>query len=120
MSTNTKFVEVFTNRTIQFSINVIKFCDKLPRTTSAQVLVRQLIRSATSIGANFVEAQATHSRKEFINYLTISLKSSNETIYWLTLLRELKIVNILLISQLIKETRELGNILGSSVKKLRS
>src|SRR3989338_5404776 len=78
-------------RCYQFSLNVIALIDKLPNKRSAWVIGDQLIRSATSIGANIVEARASSSRLEFKKVYEISLKSANETIYWLSLLKEAKL-----------------------------
>lgn len=119
MTKNSEFVQSFRLRTLRYSVRIISFCDKLPKILSAQVIAKQLLRSATSIGANFVEAQATNSRKEFLNYLSIALKSANETEYWLTLLLEAQIGYQTEEKLLTQETRELGNILGSILKKLR-
>lgn len=120
MGTNVQFVEDFTKRSIRFSVAVIEFCNELPRSIASQVIVHQLIRCTTSIGANFVESQAAHSRKDFSNFLQIALKSANETTYWIRLLREAKIGTIHAQNILFTEAQELANILGSIVKKLRA
>jgi len=68
-------------RAYQFSIKIINFVNKLPSKRAFWTIGDQLIRSATSIGANMIEGQSSSSRKEFIKYYEISLKSSNETRY---------------------------------------
>ena len=120
MSKNTQFVQEYITRSIKFGVSVIHFCNELPKSTSAQVIAKQVLRSSTSVGANFVEAQATHSRQDFLNFLTIALKSANETIYWLKLLIEARIGNINREQALVRESQELANILGAILKKLRS
>ena len=70
-------------RCFKFSLEIIKITDHLPQKRSAWVITDQLIRSACSIGANLVEAKGSSSRKEFKSFFEISLKSANETTYWL-------------------------------------
>ncbi len=106
-------------RTYEFAIKVIKFIEKLPSDMTTQILAKQLLRAATSIGANIVEAQASPSRKDFSNYFSHSLKSANETKYWLRLLQDAHKADSLLVNALLKEVDEIGNILGSSILTLR-
>lgn len=106
-------------RCYRFSIEIIALCDHLPQKRSAWVLADQLIRSATSIGANLVEARASSSRLEFKKYYEISLKSTNETVYWLSLLRDTKLAETTRIQPLISEAEEFAKMLGSGVLKLK-
>jgi len=80
----------------------------------------QLLRSATSIGANVVEGKAGSSKKDFRNFYTIALKSANETNYWLCLIRDTNIVNVDKdkIVELITEADELSKIIASIVINL--
>ena len=80
----------------------------------------QLIRSGTSIGANIVEARASSSRLEFKKFYEIALKSANETIYWLSLLKEAKLAGEEIVNVLLVEARELANMLASGVLKLKN
>ena len=89
------------------------------RDLSIQVIARQLLRSGTSIGANVIEAQAASSKKEFTNFLNHALKSANETKFWLALLRDSGKGKRQVIERLLCETKELANILGSSILTLR-
>jgi len=77
------------------------------------------MRSATSIGANIIEAQAACSKRDFINFLNYALKSGNETKFWLALSRDLDIKLITNINEFLKETDELVKILGSSISTLK-
>ena len=107
------------DRAYDYSIKLIEFLDGLPKDTSTQVIAKQLLRSATSLGANIVEAQASSSKKDFANFMNYSLKSSNESLYWLGLLRDAKKISNSQLEYLLKETNELANILGSSMLTLR-
>lgn len=98
----------------------MKFIDTIPRKDfSAQVLAHQLIRSSTSIGANIIEAQASSSRKDFINFLHHALKSANESKYWLGLFRDSAKADVDNADTLLKEAIELANLLGSSILSLK-
>ena len=116
---NSKFKIKLKDRAYQYSIKAIKFLDTLPKDTSTGVISKQLLRSATSIGANIVEAQASSSKRDFTNFLTYSLKSANESLYWLGLLKDAKKINNTQLEHLLNETKELANILGSSILTLK-
>ena|SRR3989338_7856710 len=106
-------------RSYQFALKVIKFIDALPHDASTQIMAKQLLRAATSIGANIIEAQASPSRRDFANYFSHSLKSANETKYWLGLLKDTDKAKGEVIDNLLKETDVIANILGSSVLTLK-
>jgi len=116
---NFKYKMKLKDRTYQYSIKMIEFLDNLPKDSSAQIISKQLLRSATSIGANIVEAQASSSKKDFTKYFNYSLKSANESIYWLNLLKDAKKINNNQIEYLLNETKELAKILGSSILTLK-
>ena len=73
-------------RTAVFGENVIRFCRGIKQDTITLPLVSQLIRSATSIGANYMEANAASSRKDFRNKISICKKEARETKYWLEII----------------------------------
>jgi len=73
-------------RTSMFSKNIINFSNKMPLTLTTKPLLQQLIRSATSIGANYCEANGASSRKDFKNKIHTCKKEAKETEYWLELL----------------------------------
>ena len=73
-------------RTRDFSLGIIRFCSRLPRETSAQVLGKQLLRSATSVGAQYREAQRAKSIAYFISKSEGALQELDETAYWLELI----------------------------------
>jgi len=116
---NLKFKTKLKDRAYKYSIKIIEFLGTLPKDTSTQVIVKQLLRSATSIGANIIEAQASSSKRDFTNFFTHSLKSANESMYWLGLLKDAKRIDSPQLRYMIEETREIANILGSSVLTLK-
>lgn len=106
-------------RCYYFGLSVIELTNHLPNKRSAWVITDQLIRSATSIGANVIEAKASSSRLEFKKFYEISLKSSNETEYWLNLLKDSKLADASDVDKLLDEVIQLSKMLGSSVIKLK-
>lgn len=117
-SENLKFKTDLKQRSFQYALVIIDFIDKLPRKMSTQVIAKQLLRSATSIGANIVEAQASPSRKDFANFFNHALKSANESKYWLELLRDSKKVDRNMMVPFVQETAEIANMLGASLLTL--
>lgn len=118
-SSNKDFKQDLIQRAFIFGRKSILLVDKFPNKRSAWVISDQLIRSATSIGANIIEAQAASSRRDFINFLNHALKSGNETKFWLMLAKDLDQKLVSDISLLLKEVDELVKILGSSIITLR-
>ena len=116
-----KFKKEFIKRLINFSIKIIYFTDKAKQTKNLSFsLVDQLLRSSTSIGANVVEAKASSSKRDYLKYFQIALKSANETLYWLILFRETDKNNLKQeIINLYKEAEEISKILASSVLTLK-
>lgn len=103
-----------------FSIKIIKFIETLPNKKVYWIISDQLLRSATSVGANIIEAQAASSKRDFIKFFQISLKSANETKYWLGLLRDATEAEKNELNNLLKEIEELSNILGASLLTLKN
>ena len=107
-------------RVYLYAIAVIKFIDRLEkRDFSIEVIAKQLLRSATSIGANIIEAQAGSTRKDFTNFFAYALKSANESRFWLGLLRDSGKAEKGDLGKLLQETTEIANILGSSILTLK-
>jgi len=90
MTNDTKNIGVkkydLSERTLEFSMSVINLCKKIKQDTITRPIVSQLVRSATSIGANYHEADEAVSKKDFINKLGISKKEIKETKYWLQII----------------------------------
>lgn len=115
-----KFKKEFKNRLYQFVLKLINFLDSLPKDTITQVIVHQLIRSGTSIIGNYIEAQSSSSRKDFTNIFNHALKSVNESMLWLALLRDSRNLNKdKEIAWLLNELDEFGKIFASSILRLK-
>lgn len=106
-------------RSYSFALKIIKLVESLPHDQSSRIISDQLLRSATSIGANIVEAQAASSKKDFANFLNHALKSANETKFWLRLLQDSEKRSEAVINPLLEDTNQLGNILASSILTLK-
>ena len=107
-------------RTKRFSLVVIKFTAQMPRTREADILCRQLLRAATSIGANYREANRGVSRADFVNKIGIVQKEASETQYWIELLIESGVAGKSRAEELLKESSELLAIFTAIGKKLTS
>lgn len=107
-------------RTYDFSIDIIKFVNNLPNKRAFWSIGDQLLRSATSVGANIIEAKSSSSRKEFINYYQIALKSANESVYWLNLLKDSYKNLEIETSSLLEELEQICRMLTSSVITLKN
>lgn len=103
-------------RTLDFSKNIIRFCKNIKQSRLTQPIINQLIRSATSIGANFTEAKNAGSVKDFRNKVYISKKEAAETLYWLDLLSEC--IDDKQIDLLQNECKEIVLILQSIVNRI--
>ena len=106
-------------RTKRFALAVLKFTTALPRTREADVLARQLLRSGTSIGANYREANRAVSRADFANKIGTVQKEAAETQYWLELLIDSGLIKGDVGRSLHKESSELLAIFASIGKKLK-
>ena len=106
-------------RSFYFAKEVVQFVGKCKYDKIYYSLFDQLIRSATSVGANLTEGIAGSSKKDWRNYYAIALKSANETKYWLCLIRDTLEVSKEKINELIIEANELSNIVASIIVKSR-
>lgn len=115
-----KFKNEFKKRLYQWVIKLINFVDTLPKDSTSEVMSKQLVRSGTSILANYIEANSASSKRDFINFFTHSLKSANESKVWLTLLRDTDKGNKNELKWLLEELSEIANILASSLLTLKN
>lgn len=105
----------FKRRCFDFSIAVLRLSEILRKKQINWILIDQLIRSATSIGANIVEGGNSTSKKEFINYFQIALKSSSETLYWLAILKEMNSDSEKQINDLIEECTQIKKMISTII-----
>jgi len=101
-------------RTKQFAIRVVKLFRALPKTGEGQVLGRQLLRSATSVAANYRAVCRARSRAEFVARLGVVVEEIDETVFWLEVLMETEVVKKARMENLLKEANELLKIFAAS------
>ena len=106
-------------RTKEFALRIIKLYAALPKTTEAQVLGKQILRSGTSVGAHYREACRAKSNADFISKIEGGLQELDETLYWLELLADAKIVTRTRLEPLERETNELLAMFVSTAKGVK-
>lgn len=104
-------------RSFQFGVRVIKMAAVLPKNAAGQVILKQIVRSGTSIGANIAEAQGAVSKKEFIYCMNIAKREAKETLYWLRIIAETEMIKKVQLVSLIDECNQLVSILITILKK---
>jgi four helix bundle protein len=112
--------EQFKKRTKQLALRVIRLVGTLPKNQTGQVIGRQLLRSGTSVGANYRAACRAKSTADMINKLKTVEEEADETLYWLELLVEGSIVPQAKLSDLMTETDEILAMTVASIKTLRT
>ncbi|HQZ83793.1 MAG TPA: four helix bundle protein [Pyrinomonadaceae bacterium] len=107
-------------RTKEFAVRVIKLYTGLPRSTVAQILGKQILRSGTSVGAQYRESQYAKSDADLVSKLEGSLQELEETEYWLELIEEMSFFSSAQLEPLRIETGELKAIFITIVKKVKA
>ena len=102
-------------RTKSFALRILKVCRSLPKTDEGRILAKQILRSGTSVGANYRAACRARSRPEFVSKLGIVLEEADETVFWLELIQEADIFPGQKLESLILEANELVAIFVASV-----
>jgi len=115
----TEFNEQMRERTKQHALTIISLSDKLPNKESARVLNKQLLRSATSVAANFRAACRGRSTQEFYSKICIVVEEADETQFWLEMLRDSHMIALEMIEPLLKEISEIVAITTTIKHKLR-
>jgi four helix bundle protein len=105
----------FKKRMYSFVLKLIEFIDALPKDNVSRRIGDQLLRSGTSILGNYVEAQSAASKKEFVNYFNISLRSTNESKMWLAVLRDSHRTKSESVQWFLSELDEFSKIFASSI-----
>jgi len=106
-------------RTKQFALRIIKLVENIPNSSSGRTIGYQLLRSGTSVGANYRSACRGRSKADFIAKAGISLEEADESLYWMELLQEAKLIPSERMKDLIKEANELVAIFTASIKTAR-
>lgn len=117
---NKEFARILERRTKSFAVAIIKFTRNIPESIESRIIKRQVIKSGTSIGANYREANKSKSKPDFAHKIKICEGESNETLYWLEIILDLNMVSDEIIKPLIKEADELTAIFTSISGKLRN
>jgi four helix bundle protein len=112
---NENIKNAFKKRLYSFVLRLIEFIDALPKDNVSRKIGDQLLRSGTSILGNYVEAQSAASKKEFVNYFNISLRSTNESKMWLALLRDSHRAKSESVQWFLCELNEFSKIFASSI-----
>ena len=104
------------DRLYNFALRIVILVRKLPKEIAAYEIGRQLVRSGTSVIANYEEAKGGFSKDDFIYKINIAFKEARETHIWLKLLRDSEILKEEHLADIIKESEEIRNILGKSIR----
>ena len=110
----------FKNRTKQIALRVIRLVESLPNNNSAQIIGKQLLRSATPVGANYRAACRGKSEADVLHKLSIVEEEADESLYWLELLVESNTISETKLSALMRDINEIVAMTVSSIKTLRS
>jgi len=111
--------EEFKQRTKAFTLRIVHLVDSLPRSRTADVFARQLLRSGTSVGANYRAACRARSQADFVAKMGIVEEECDETIYWMELLVETDIVEAKRLDDLQREAHEILAMVVTSIKTAR-
>jgi four helix bundle protein len=112
--------EQIKNRTKRIGLEVIQLIDLLPQKTSSWAISKQIIRSATSIGANYRAACRAKSIPDFLNKLKIVEEETDETLYWLEIIEEAKLLSSESLKTIKAEINEILSIIVASIKTTKS
>lgn len=110
----------FRQRTKQLALRVIRVAQALPNNLIAEVISRQIVKSGTSVGANYRAACRAKSTADMIAKLQIGEEEADETLYWLELIIEAKLLDEELLQPLIQETDEITAMVVSSIRTLQA
>lgn len=119
MSAESNIADALRRRTKAFALQIIRFCSRLPHSPEGSILGKQLLRSGTSVGANYREACRARSDAEFISKVEVVLQELDETAYWIELMMEGLGVQCNA-AELLGETDQLTAIFVASVKTVKA
>jgi four helix bundle protein len=116
MTSKIDFIEVFKKRTKRFAIESVLFFKNLPKTEESRILGKQFLRSSTSKASNYRASCRARSKAEFFSKLSISIEEADETLFWLELFEESRIVPEKNVEPLKKEIIEILSVLSTARK----
>jgi len=102
---------ILKQKSYEFSVQIVKFCQAMSKNKNVYVVINQLLKAGTSVGANIREAEFAQSKNDFISKMSIALKEANETEYWLVLLKDTGIISEI-------DFRRFANILTDILRML--
>ncbi|MBZ5647718.1 MAG: four helix bundle protein [Acidobacteriia bacterium] len=108
------------DRTRDFALRIMRLCNALPRTAEGGVIKKQLLRSGTSIGANYSAARRGRSHADFVAKLGIALEEADETVYWLELIVHSGMMPAPRIQPVLDEANQLVAIIVASLRTAKS
>lgn len=109
------FIQSMKKRTKAFAVRTIRFCNSLKKGKASSVITYQLIKSSTSVGANYIAACGSRSKKEFFSKMCIVSEEADESIYWLEIIQELRLSDeVQTLNQLLQEIKEVTKIVNSA------
>ncbi|WP_338875263.1 four helix bundle protein [Spirosoma sp. SC4-14] len=120
MNDKIEFVQQMQQRTKDFSLRTIRLFRALPKTDEAKIIGKQLLRSATSVGANYRAVCRARSQAEYFAKLSIVVEEADESLFWMELLTEAEIVRLEKLNNLMNEASELLAIFSSARKNSRN
>ena len=106
-------------RTKRFALLVIRFCRTLPHSQEGSIITRQLLRSCTSVGANYRAVCRARSKADFISKLGIVLEEADETLFWLELLADSGVARTEKTAPILREANELVSIFVASLRTVK-
>jgi len=111
-----KNIDIY-DRLFEFIVSVLQLIERIPKTPANIIIINQLTRSVTSMGANSQEADGTSSRKDFIHCFTVVRKEGKESLYWLRLLARINLKNKEEFSKISEEGNQIVAIVSTIIKK---
>jgi four helix bundle protein len=118
MNHNSK--ELMANKSFRFGVDSYRLCAGLMKTKNEFVLSRQLMRSATAVGALYAESEYAQSKADFVNKLAIARKECNESRYWIAMMLELGLLDSAAAQTIQSQANELMRLLTASIKTAQS
>ena len=116
---NREFSKRLETRTREYAMEIIRLSEQLPGTPEMNVIRHQFTKSGTSVGANYREANRSRSKADFANKIKICASEASETVYWLEIIENLKILNDDMVTKILREANELLALFTSITSKLK-